>query len=59
MSQIDNPVHNLKEELEQMFQLVTTQLLKAKEALTKFDKDLAREVVFKLPKADTFNINEL
>ena len=45
MSQIDNPVHNLKEELEQMFQLVTTQLLKAKEALTKFDKDLAREVV--------------
>lgn len=45
MSQIDNPVHKLKEELEQMFQLVTTQLLKAKEALTKFDKDLAREVV--------------
>ena len=45
MSQIDNPVHNLKEDLEQMFQLVTTQLSKAKEALTKFDKDLAREVV--------------
>lgn len=45
MSQIDNPVHNLKEDLEQMFQLVTTQLTKAKEALTKFDKDLAREVV--------------
>ena len=45
MSQIDNPVHNLKEDLEQMFQLVTTQLTKAKEALTKFDQDLAREVV--------------
>ncbi|MFI5172887.1 MAG: phosphate signaling complex protein PhoU [Chitinophagales bacterium] len=45
MSQIDNPVQNLKHELEEMFQLVTTQLLKAKEALTKFDKDLAREVV--------------
>lgn len=45
MSQIDNPVHNLKADLEEMFQLVTTQLSKAKEALTKFDKDLAREVV--------------
>lgn len=45
MSQIDNPVQNLKSELEEMFQLVTTQLMKAKEALTKFDKDLAREVV--------------
>ncbi len=45
MSQIDNPVHNLKEELGQMFQLVSTQLTKAKEALTKFDKDLAREVI--------------
>jgi len=45
MSQIDNPVHNLKAELEQMFQLVSTQLTKAKEALTKFDKDLAREVI--------------
>ncbi len=45
MSQIDNPVQNLKSELEEMFQLVTTQLTKAKEALTNFDKDLAREVV--------------
>jgi phosphate transport system protein len=45
MSQIDNPVHNLKSELEQMFQLVSTQLSKAKEALSLFDKDLAREVV--------------
>ncbi|MBC8047234.1 MAG: phosphate signaling complex protein PhoU [Fimbriimonadaceae bacterium] len=45
MSQIDNPVQNLKHDLEDMFQLVTTQLTKAKEALTKFDKDLAREVV--------------
>lgn len=45
MSQIDNPVHNLKAELDQMFQMVATQLSKAKEALTGFDKDLAREVV--------------
>ncbi len=45
MSQIDNPVHNLKSELEQMFQMVSTQLGKAKDALTLFDKDLAREVV--------------
>ncbi|MFN0276497.1 MAG: phosphate signaling complex protein PhoU [Chitinophagales bacterium] len=45
MSQIDNPVHKLKTELDEMFQLVTTQLGKAREALVKFDKDLAREVV--------------
>lgn len=45
MSQIDNPVHNLKIELEQMFSLVATQLGKAREALLKFDKDIAREVV--------------
>jgi phosphate transport system protein len=45
MSQIDNPVQNLKLDLDDMFQLVTMQLTKAKEALTKFDKDLAREVV--------------
>jgi phosphate transport system protein len=45
MSQIDNPVHNLKSELDQMFQMVSTQLGKAKDALTLFDKDLAREVV--------------
>ena len=38
MSQIDNPVHNLKSELEQMFQMVSTQLGKAKDALTLFDK---------------------
>lgn len=45
MSQIDNPVHNLKADLEEMFQLVTTQLSKARQALESFDKDLAREVV--------------
>ena len=45
MSQIDNPVHHLKAELENMFELITTQMSKAKEALTHFDKDLASEVV--------------
>lgn len=45
MSQIDNPIHELKHSLEQMFQLVSTQLEKSKEALSKFDNDLAREVI--------------
>lgn len=45
MSQIDNPVHNIKAALDQMFDLVETQLHKSKDALARFDKDLAREVV--------------
>lgn len=45
MSQIDNPIHELKRSLEQMFQLVFTQLEKSRDALSRFDKDLAREVV--------------
>jgi len=44
MSQIDNPVQQLKTELDSMFELVSRQLTKAKEALEKFDKDLAHEV---------------
>lgn len=45
MSQIDNPVHHLKTELDNMFELVLRQLEKAKTSLQNFDKDLAREVV--------------
>jgi phosphate transport system protein len=45
MSQIDNPVHNIKHALDQMFELVEMQLIKSKDALASFDKDLAREVV--------------
>lgn len=45
MSQIDNPVHNIKAALDQMFELVTMQLVKSKDALAGFDKDLAREVI--------------
>lgn len=45
MSQIDNPIHNIKHALEQMFDLVSMQLMKSKEALERFDKDLASEVI--------------
>ncbi|MEZ5014326.1 MAG: phosphate signaling complex protein PhoU [Chitinophagales bacterium] len=45
MSQIDNPVHKIKGDLSEMFQLVSKQLTKAQQALQKFDKDLAREVI--------------
>jgi phosphate transport system protein len=45
MSQIDNPVQQIKLELDRMFDLVLRQLIKAKESLEKFDKDLARDVV--------------
>lgn len=44
MSQIDNPVHQIKYDLDSMFELVSRQLSKTKEALENFDKDLAHEV---------------
>ena len=45
MSHLDNELQQLKTETIKMWMLVNLQLTKAKEALLKFDKDLAREVI--------------
>jgi phosphate transport system protein len=45
MSQLDNEIKNLKEEVIVMWKLVHSQLEKGLSALLNFDKDLAREVV--------------
>src|SRR5690242_8935338 len=45
MTQIDHGVQQLKTDLDGMFDIVSRQLQKAKEALQKFDKDLAHEVI--------------
>lgn len=45
MSQIDTPVHRIKVELDEMFEIVGLQLHKTKDAMQKFDKDLARDVI--------------
>jgi hypothetical protein len=43
MSQIDNPVHNIKSALDQMFDLVTMQLTKSKDALAGFSSTDTRD----------------
>lgn len=45
MSQLQNELRLLKDEVIEMWNLVQSQLLKALSALINFDKDLAREVV--------------
>ncbi len=46
MTHLDIELKRLKEEIIEMFLLVTFQLQKSKEALLSFDKSLAREVNF-------------
>jgi phosphate transport system protein len=45
MTQLENEINALKKEIVSMWILVQSQLNKAKEAMTQFDKDLAREVL--------------
>jgi phosphate transport system protein len=45
MTQIETEIRNVKSEVINMWQLVLSQLTKAKEAMLAFDKDLAREVM--------------
>ncbi len=47
MTQFEIDIHDVKKELIGMWQLVLSQLSKAKEAMLNFDKDLAREVIEK------------
>jgi phosphate transport system protein len=45
MTQLETELQQLKEEVKNMWLLVRSQLVKARQALIDFDKDLAREVV--------------
>ncbi len=47
MTQLENEIQLLKEEVKNMWSLVHSQLIKARTALLDFDKDLAREVILK------------
>jgi phosphate transport system protein len=47
MTQFETELQDVKSELISMWQLVHTQLIKSKESMIHFDKDLAREVVSK------------
>src|SRR6202000_2545749 len=56
MTPLENEIIGLKKELVSMWILVQSQLNKAKEAITKFDKDLAREVLIKEKRVNSFEL---
>lgn len=56
MTQIENEITALKKELINMWILVQSQLNKAREAMTNFDKDLAREVLVKEKRVNSFEL---
>jgi phosphate transport system protein len=56
MTPLENEITALKKELVSMWILVQSQLNKAKEAMTQFDKDLAREVLIKEKRVNSFEL---
>jgi len=56
MTPLENEIIALKKELMSMWILVQSQLNKAKEAMVKFDKDLAREVLIKEKRVNSFEL---
>jgi phosphate transport system protein len=56
MTPLENEINALKKELVSMWILVQSQLNKAKEAMVQFDKDLAREVLIKERRVNSFEL---
>jgi phosphate transport system protein len=56
MTPLENEITALKKELVNMWILVQSQLNKAKEAMVQFDKDLAREVLVKEKRVNSFEL---
>jgi phosphate transport system protein len=56
MTPLENEISALKKELISMWILVQSQLNKAKEAMVQFDKDLAREVLIKEKRVNSFEL---
>lgn len=56
MTQLDIEIAALKSELISMWMLVQSQLNKAKDAMIQFDKDLAREVMIKEKRVNSFEL---
>jgi phosphate transport system protein len=56
MTPLENEITALKKELVSMWILVQSQLNKAKEAMIQFDKDLAREVLIKEKRVNSFEL---
>jgi phosphate transport system protein len=56
MTQLENEIAGVKKELVNMWILVQSQLNKAKEAMVQFDKDLAREVLIKEKRVNSYEL---
>src|ERR1700749_2554131 len=56
MTPLKNKIIAVKKELVSMWILVQSQLNKAKEAMVQFDKDLAREVLIKEKRVNSFEL---
>src|SRR5580692_3420618 len=56
MTPLENEITALKKELTSMWMLVQSQLNKAKDAMINFDKDLAREVLVKEKRVNSFEL---
>src|ERR1700753_1860527 len=56
MTQIENEIGAVKREVVNMWILVQSQLNKAKEAMVNFDKDLAREVLIKEKRVNSYEL---
>src|SRR6202166_4186565 len=56
MTQFETELQDVKTELVNMWLLVILQLTKSREALVKFDKDLAREVVLKEKRVNAYEL---
>ena len=56
MTPLENEINAVKKELVNMWILVQSQLNKAKEAMIQFDKDLAREVLIKEKRVNSFEL---
>ena len=56
MTPLENEINAVKKELVSMWILVQSQLNKAREALVQFDKDLAREVLIKEKRVNSFEL---
>jgi phosphate transport system protein len=56
MTPIENEIAEIKKEVISMWILVQSQLNKAKDAMVQFDKDLAREVLIKEKRVNSFEL---
>jgi phosphate transport system protein len=56
MTQLENEINAVKKELINMWILVQSQMNKAREAMIHFDKDLAREVLVKEKRVNSFEL---